>query len=227
MPYASVSRWLSCFLYPLGCYGLIPAYFGNLEIIGRENIPSSGPILLAPTHRSRWDALIIPYTAGRWKTGRDLHYMVSANEIKGVQGWFIRRMGGFPVDPSRPGLSTFRESVKLLSAGKALVIFPEGNIFREPTVQPLKAGIGRIALQAELQREVPESVKLIPISIHYSQTYPHWGTDVKVTVGSAIDTTNYNLKAIKKSAETLNDDLEQALRTLYETSRLETSFSLS
>lgn len=212
----TVSPWLSRLVYPLGCYLLLPTYFGKLEIIGRENIPRRGPVLLAPTHRSRWDALIVPYTAGRWKTGRDLRYMVSENEMRGLQGWVIRRMGGFPVDPKHPGLSTIRQSIQVLSQGEMLVIFPEGDIYREQSVQPLKAGIGRIAIQAQSQRHVSESVKVVPISIHYSQTYPNWGTQVKVTVGYPLDTTDYPPEQPKKSARQLTADLEKALKDLYE-----------
>lgn len=211
-----VSPLLSRLVYPLGCYFLLPIYFGKLDISGRENIPRRGPVLLAPTHRSRWDALIIPYTAGRWKTGRDLRYMVSENEMRGLQGWFIDKMGGFPVDPQHPGLSSIRQSVEVLSKGEVLVIFPEGDIYREQSVQPLKGGIGRIALQAQSHRQVPESVKIVPISIHYSQAYPNWGTRVKVKVGSPIDVANYSLSRMKKSAQELSQNLEQALKDLYD-----------
>jgi len=226
MPDTKVSSWLSCVTYPLGCYLLLPTYFGKLEIIGRENIPRKGPVLLAPTHRSRWDALIVPYTAGRWKTGRDLRYMVSENEMRGLQGWFISRMGGFPVDPQHPGLSSIRQSISVLSQGEMLVIFPEGDIYRDQPVQPLKAGIGRIALKAQSQREVKESVKIVPMSIHYSQAYPNWGTQVKVKVGSALDVTDYELGSMKKNAQWLISDLEQALNDLYEHDQLaKTRFS--
>jgi len=216
MPDITVSPWLSRIVYPLGCYLLLPAYFGRLEVFGRENLPRTGPVLLAPTHRSRWDALIIPYTAGRWKTGRDLRYMVSENEMRGLQGWVISHMGGFPIDPKHPGLSTIRQSIEVLSQGEMLVIFPEGDIYRQQTIQPLKAGIGRIAIQAQVQRQVKESVKVVPISIHYSQPYPNWGTKVQVKVGTPIDAADYPSSQTKKSARCLIKDLETALKDLYE-----------
>lgn len=216
MSNAKVSPWLSCLLYPLGCYWLIPSYFSKLDIIGRENIPRTAPLILAPTHRSRWDALIVPYTAGRWKTGRDLKYMVSENETWGLQGWIIRRMGGFPVNPINPGLSTIRQSVEILSQGEVLVIFPEGNIFRHQPVQPLKPGLARIALQAESQRKVAETVKIVPMSIHYSQAYPQWGTQVKVKVGSPLNVSEYKQGSSRKKADLLTNDLEEALRELYD-----------
>lgn len=212
---AKVSPWLSCLLYPLGCYWFIPSYFRKLDIIGRENIPLTGPVILAPTHRSRWDALLIPYTAGRWQTGRDLKYMVSENETWGLQGWIIRRMGGFPVNPQHPGLTTIRQSVNILSHGEVLVIFPEGDIYRHQSVQPLKSGLSRIALQAESQRKIEETVKIVPISIHYSRAYPQWGTQAKVKVGFPLDVSEYKQGSARKNATILTKDLEESLRELY------------
>ena len=92
---SKVSPWLARLIYPLGCYVVLPVYFGRITVSGQENIPRTGPVIVAPTHRSRWDALIVPYAVGRLASGRDLHFMVSANETRGVQGWFISRMGDF------------------------------------------------------------------------------------------------------------------------------------
>ena len=87
---------------------VVPAYFGAVEVIGQEHIPASGPIILAPTHRARWDSIILPLAAGRPVTGRDLRFMVSADEVKGLQGWLIRRLGGFAVNVKRPTISSLR-----------------------------------------------------------------------------------------------------------------------
>jgi len=94
------------FCYFLGNYLVLPAFFSKITVTGQENIPLTGGVILAPTHRSRWDALILPYAVGRLVTRRDLRFMVSANEMKGVQGWFIRRLGGFPVNTDHPGMGS-------------------------------------------------------------------------------------------------------------------------
>jgi 1-acyl-sn-glycerol-3-phosphate acyltransferase len=52
-----VSPWLTSLFYPLGHYIVLPFYFGKIEITGQEHLPKDGPVILAPTHRSRWDAL--------------------------------------------------------------------------------------------------------------------------------------------------------------------------
>ena len=80
-----VSPWLTSLFYPLGHYIVLPLYFGKIEITGQEHLPKDGPAILAPTHRSRWDALMMPYSTGQMVTGRDLRFMVTADEVKGVQ----------------------------------------------------------------------------------------------------------------------------------------------
>lgn len=208
-----VSHWLTSILYPLGRHVVMPSYFRQLKVIGQENIPKTGSVILAPTHRSRWDALLIPYAAGKPVTGRDLRFMVSEDEIKGLQGWFIRRMGGFPVNTRHPGIGTIRHSVELLRNGEALVMFPEGNIFRESYVQPLKPGMARIALQVESSK--PDiGLKIVPINISYSQPVPHWGCDATVKIGTPLDVASYRTKSAKKSAQQLTNDLEAAMREL-------------
>ncbi|NEP12884.1 MAG: 1-acyl-sn-glycerol-3-phosphate acyltransferase [Symploca sp. SIO2C1] len=208
-----VSYWLASILYPLGRRLVMPLYFKSLKVTGHENIPGTGPVILAPTHRSRWDALVIPYAAGKPVTGRDLRFMVSADECKGLQGWFIKHMGGFPVNTRRPGIGSIRHSVELLRHGEALVMFPEGNIFQDGKLHPLKPGMARIALQTE-SSEPDLGLKIVPISIRYSDPVPHRGSDVTVNIGSPLNVTDYLSNSTKTSAQQLTNDLETAMRNL-------------
>ncbi|PSO54978.1 MAG: 1-acyl-sn-glycerol-3-phosphate acyltransferase [Cyanobacteria bacterium QH_1_48_107] len=209
-----ISPWLSPLLYFVGRY-FLPFYFGQLNFTGQENLPRTGPVILASTHRSRWDGLIVAYATGRLVTRRDLRFIVSANETGGLQGWFVRRMGGFPLDPEHPGFSSLRHSVELLCQGEALAIFPEGDIYRDGHVNPLKPGLARIALQAQ-SHQSDSSVKIVPISIGYAQVYPSCGCDVKVKIGSPMDVADYSHASAKKSAPKLTADLEAILKELHE-----------
>lgn len=206
------SPWLTPIVYALGCWFVLPAYF-RVNITGQENIPQEGPVILAPTHRSRWDALLIPYAAGRFATGRDIRFMVTADEVKGFQGWLIRRLGGFPVNPRNPGISSLRHGVEILQNREMLVIFPEGGIFRDKELHPLKPGLARLAIQAESSQ--PElGVKIVPIALDYSDPLPKWGTNVEITIGKPIDVSKYAQGNSKKNASTLTDDLESSLNHL-------------
>lgn len=211
-----ISPWMARILYPLGCYLVLPLFFGKIQINGQENIPLQDPVIVAPTHRSRWDAFIVPYAIGRLVSGRDLRFMVSANEVTGFQGWVIRRMGGFPVDTDHPQLSSVRYSVELLKQEREmLVIFPEGGIFNDYKIHSLKRGVASIALQAETDRS-NRGVKILPMTIRYSQPYPSWGTEVKVDIGTPLTVNEYLGKSLRQSSQKLTIALEESLQQLYE-----------
>ncbi|MFM2313581.1 MAG: hypothetical protein RLZZ04_2857 [Cyanobacteriota bacterium] len=211
-----VSPWLAKILYPIGCYLVIPNFFGKIEIFGQENIPLQDPVIVAPTHRSRWDAFIVPYALGRLVSGRDLRFMVSANEVKGIQGWVIRRMGGFPVNTERPQLNSVRHSIEILQSNQEmLVIFPEGGIFNDYQIHPLKRGVAAIALQAE-NNEGGGGVKILPMSIRYSQSYPTWRSDIRVDIGSPLTVSEYAGESLRRSSQKLTVALQESLKKLYE-----------
>jgi 1-acyl-sn-glycerol-3-phosphate acyltransferase len=211
-PGSQIAGWLSAIVYPIGRYGVLPFYFSKIEVIGQENLPTSGSVILAPTHRSRWDALLIPYVAGFDVTGRHLRFMVSNNEVKGLQGWFIRRLGGFAIDTQRPAIASLRHGVELLQQGEPIVIFPEGDIFRDPNVQPLKPGFARLALQA-LSHSSGE-IWIVPIHLHYSQPMVPWRSRVKVQIGTPLQVSDYAIGSSKQNAKLLTTDLEKALQEM-------------
>jgi len=208
-----VSPWLFPVLYTLGRHLVLPCYFGKIQVMGIENIPCQGPVILAPTHRSRWDGLVIPYAVGRATTGRDLRFMVTADEVRGVQGWFIRQTGGFPVDTRRPGVSSLRHGIEILQQQEMLVIFPEGGIFRDGQVHPLKPGLARIALQAATL--APEAgIHVVPISLRYGHTIPHWRCGITIKIGTPLPVADYVDGPRKPMAAQLTQDLTTALQAL-------------
>jgi 1-acyl-sn-glycerol-3-phosphate acyltransferase len=210
-----VSPWLTSLLYPLGHYVVLPFYFGKIEVTGQEHLPKDGPVILAPTHRSRWDALIMPYSTGQMVTGRDLRFMVTADEVKGVQGWFIRHLGGFAVDIRHPAIRSLRFGVELLLDKQMLVIFPEGGIFQDGEVHPIKPGLARLAIQAELS-EPGLGIKIIPMSIRYRPRVPRWRSHVKVAIAPPLSVADYATGGGKKEARLLTTELEMALKNIDE-----------
>jgi len=112
-----VSPWLAPLAMVLTQDLALPGFFGRVAVRGREQLPRSGAVLLAPTHRARWDALLLPHAAGRRVTGRDCRFMVTRDEMEGSQGWLLQRLGCFPVDQGRPTLASLRLAVNLLERG--------------------------------------------------------------------------------------------------------------
>jgi 1-acyl-sn-glycerol-3-phosphate acyltransferase len=205
-----ISGWLTKIIYPLGQYIVLPGFFREIEIIGKEYIPHTGAVILAPTHRSRWDPILVPYAVGPYVTGRSSRFMVSIDEVKGIQGWFVKRLGGFAIDTNKPSIASIRHSVELLHAGEMLTIFPEGNIFREGTLAPVKKGLSRIAMQAESSKPGLD-LKVIPIRFNYEQPIPKFRGKVSIEICQPLTVQTYQQFSTKTGAEKLHQDLIRSL----------------
>ena len=210
------SPWLSRLVYPLGRWGVMPFYFRQIEVIGREHLPQKGPVILAPTHRSRWDALMIPYAAGQDVTGRELRFMVTVDEVQGLQGWFIRRLGGFPINTGHPEIASLRHGIEILQNQETLVIFPEGGDLRENClcrVNKLHPGLARLALKAEAS-QANLGINIVPIATSYSHPSVPWRSSVRIQIGQPLSVADYNRAAPKSAAKRLTEDLQTALQSL-------------
>lgn len=159
-------------------------------------------MVLAVKHYSRWDPLILFLL-----THKSLRFMTNANQFAGIQGWFIERLGAFPVEISRPQLSSLRHAVALLQAGERLVIFPEGGIVRDQPLRPLKSGLARLVLQAEASGvEVP----IVPIALRY-EPGTRFGAEVIIQINPPLYTRDYRLGDEKQTAQALTLALQESL----------------
>ena len=107
-------------------------FFFKKKIILKNDflIPINSSIILAPTHRSRWDGLILTMAMGRRVTKKDCRFMVTKSEMQGIQGWFLKRLGCFSINQLSPSLSALRYAIDLIEKKEQLVVFPEGKINR-------------------------------------------------------------------------------------------------
>jgi 1-acyl-sn-glycerol-3-phosphate acyltransferase len=190
----------------------LPFQFREITVLGSGNLPSSGPVLLAPTHRSRWDALLLPHAAGRRVTGRDCRFMVTVTEMRGLQGWFLQRLGCFPVDQGRPTTTTLRYALDLLAAGEQLVVFPEGHIRRHDGPIRLHQGLARLAVLAGGQGV---AVRVVPVGIGYGQEPPAFRDRASVCFGAPLRVEGLGREAVKR----LNERLASAMQSAEEAAR--------
>ena len=98
-----------------------------------------------------------------------------------------------------------------------LVIFPEGGIYRDKQIHPLKSGIARIAVEVE-SNHPGSGINILPLSLKYSQEYPSWGCDIQINIGSPLKVADYLNHSTKKSAHRLSAELEARLKDLHEQS---------
>ncbi len=144
-------------------------YFRARIVLGQQYLPKEGAVVLAPTHRARWDALMLTMASGRRITGRDCRYMVTRSEMRGLQGWFLNRLGCFPVDQKRPSMTALRYAIDLMIDGQQLVMFPEGRINRFGEAIPLRQGLTRLV---HLAHSKGVQVKVVPVGLGYSEVIP-------------------------------------------------------
>jgi 1-acyl-sn-glycerol-3-phosphate acyltransferase len=111
------------------------------RVVGAENIPSTGPVLLAPIHRSNIDFAYLVFATER-KTffmGKD-----SLWKIRPI-GALIQLMGAFPVKRGTADRESLKNAQQVLNEGQALVLFPEGTRQEGDLVGPLFEGAMFIA----------------------------------------------------------------------------------
>ena len=166
-------------------------FFNKKKVINNKfTIPTNTSIILAPTHRSRWDGLVLTMAMGRRVTSKDCRFMVTKSEMKGIQGWFLKRLGCFSINQLSPSLSTLRYAIDLIEKGEQLVVFPEGKINRYGKKLSLKEGLYRLA---KLATNKTDSIFIIPIGIAYSNISPKFRSKFCLVFGPPISVKD-NLK---------------------------------
>ena len=146
-------------------------FFREIRIINKSFIPKNYSVILAPTHRSRWDGLVLTMAMGRRVTKKDCRFMVTNSEMKGLQGWFLKRLGCFSIDQHSPSLSALRYAINLVVQKKQLVVFPEGKINKYGKKIELKGGLYRLA---RLAKKKTKTIIILPIGIAYSEVSPNF-----------------------------------------------------
>ena len=117
-------------------------YF-RMQRIGREHIPSRGPVIIAANHRSFLDPFVIACMARRPM------YYVAKKELfrKRWQAWLLNALGAFPIDRGATDLESIATAEAILARGDIVLIFPEGTRVRPGALGNPRRGVGRLALE--------------------------------------------------------------------------------
>ena len=182
-------------------------FFRKKKILNNGfSIPINSSIILAPTHRSRWDGLILTMAMGRRVTKKDCRFMVTKSEMRGIQGWFLKRLGCFSINQLSPSLSALRYAIDLIEKGEQLVVFPEGKINKYGKKLVLKEGLYRLAM---LATKKTESITILPIGIAYSEVSPKFRSEFCLSIGKPMVMNDYLNISIKKFNRFLNEKMTQ------------------
>lgn len=138
-----MKRYDDVFLYKL-LRPLVTILFKLLyrpKIIGKENIKSSGGIILAGNHNNNLDGAILISS-----TKRNIHFLAKIELFKGMKKYFFDNLGLIPVDRSKRNHKALENAYEYLKNGKVIGIFPEGT-FGKGKILPFKMGAVKMAYE--------------------------------------------------------------------------------
>lgn len=120
-------------------------FYYNPKIIGAENIPDDGAIIIAGNHKHVFDQCLTIMA-----TKRVIHYMAKKEYFEGKLAPFFRIVGCIPVDRSRRDFSSAKSALTVLKDNGAIGIFPEGTRNKtDAFMLPLKRGTVSMAQKAD------------------------------------------------------------------------------
>lgn len=143
--------------------------YNGMEVIGRENIPATGPYILAPNHQSFMDAPIAlaGLTAEQMK---QCYFYATEDHVQGTVRRTLAQRNNIIIMERARLKDSILEMAAMLKRGRTLVIFPEGTRTRTGRVGEFKKTFAILA--AEL------NVPIVPVRI--SGAFEAWPRDKRL-----------------------------------------------
>jgi 1-acyl-sn-glycerol-3-phosphate acyltransferase len=162
------------------------------KVDGLENVPRSGPVILACNHLSFSDSIFTPLIMRRKVT-----FVAKAEYFtgKGIKGWLSRMFfvgaGTIPVDRSggEAAQAALDTLLRVLREGNIAGIYPEGTRSPDGRLYRGKTGVARLALES--------GAVVVPVALLNTDEIQPTGTliptvkRVKIRIGKPLDLSRY------------------------------------
>jgi glycerol-3-phosphate O-acyltransferase / dihydroxyacetone phosphate acyltransferase len=195
-------------------------YFRRIERFHAERVPASGPVLFTSNHpNSVTDSFVIGASVHR-----KVNFVATVQlfRVKPVK-WLLTRCGVIPInrvkdDPKamRTITDTFEACYRVLEAGEAIGIFPEGITYEDDQLKEIKSGAARMALELESRHKGNLGLQIVPVGLTFSAK-EIYRSDVLVHFGEPIRPAEF-LKDFdqrrKECIRNLTAEIECRLQTL-------------
>ena len=131
--------------------------------IAVDNVPPSGPVILAANHFSNYDHFL----AGVWLR-RKIRFMAKSQMFRQnrILDLIYKYGGVFPIRRGHADTEAFETVYAILRNGGCVMIYCEGGRSRTGTLGEAKPGVGKAALES--------GVPVVPVAIHGSKGIRSW-----------------------------------------------------
>jgi 1-acyl-sn-glycerol-3-phosphate acyltransferase len=176
-------------------FGPVWSFYYNAKVVGQENIPEDGSIVVVGNHIH-----IMDQCPAILSTKRMLHYMAKKEYFDGHFAWFFKMMGCISVNRSIHDNEAKEKAMNVLKDDKALGIFPEGT--RNKTKEfllPFKFGAVSMAKKT--------NAYILPVGI--TGEYKFRSKDLTIRIGKPFKIDNLELE---EANEKLKDEISNLMK---------------
>ena len=151
---------------------LILKIFWRMEIIGIENLPQSGGLIIASNHVSYLDPAVLTASFNR-----KIYFLTKKEVFKNnFISFLLKNMNALPIDRGKVDMLAFKKAINILREEKVLGIFPEGTRSSNGELQELKLGTIKIAIKTGvpiLPAGIIGTHKIYPRGIKFPILFKH------------------------------------------------------
>lgn len=184
--------------FALSVLRLFCRVFFKYEVIGIENVPLEGNVIIAANHKSNLDPIFVASSM----TTREVA-AVAKKELfdHKILGFILKKLNTIPIDRENTGISTVKQILRAIKDGYVLGLFPEGTRVKGKEFGQAKAGLSLFASKGK--------ANVVPISV--ISTYKLFSR-VKIYIGEPIDMSQYfRAKLTNEDHERISEEVMQVI----------------
>ena len=149
---------MSFYNFMLKLFSIFSRTFFKFEVIGAENIPSEGNLIIAANHKSNLDPIFVASAVNK---KRKMTAIAKEELFKNkILAKILNKVEIIPINRQNQGLGTIKRILKYIKNDYALVMFPEGTRSKTDDFNNAKAGLSLFATKAKAE--------IVPCTIYSS-----------------------------------------------------------
>jgi len=185
----------------------------NPKIIGKENIPNNGSIIITSNHKHIYDQCLAIMS-----TKRVIHYMAKKEYFDGNLSWFFKLVGCIPVNREIHDKNASKYAIEILNNDGAIGIFPEGTRNKTYDKLLLDFKFGAVSMAQKTNSLIIPTCVTGDYKFRSKSLAIRIGTPIKVNKDDDLEKVNNKLykeieKLIKENLKDTNRTLEEELKS--------------